>query len=73
MPTTSRSDWSDADVAVFVDGPVHDQSHIQQKDAAAERKLEDNAWLVIRFGKDKSTWPATIAKYPHVFGAGKKA
>jgi len=64
---------SDADVAIFVDGPVHDHAHIQQKDAAAERKLEDNAWLVIRFGKDKTSWPATIANYPHIFGTGKKA
>ena len=41
------------DVAVFIDGPVHDTDHQQEKDEQARMKLEDEAgWMVLRFHHD---------------------
>lgn len=61
----------DGDVAIFVDGPVHDHAHIQLKDAKARAKLENHGWLVVRFPSDKSLWPTIFAEYPTVFGRGR--
>jgi ATP-dependent helicase YprA (DUF1998 family)/very-short-patch-repair endonuclease len=62
------------DVAVFVDGPIHDSAHQQQKDEQARMKLEDEAgWLVLRFHhKDADdAWLKTIAENTDVFGPGR--
>ena len=41
------------DVAIFIDGPVHDSAHQQEKDEQARMKLEDEAgWMVLRFHHD---------------------
>ena len=38
------------DVAVFIDGPIHDTDHQHEKDEQARMKLENEAgWLVLRF------------------------
>jgi ATP-dependent helicase YprA (DUF1998 family) len=54
-------------VAVFVDGPVHDDAHQQQRDAAAEERLLDAGWSVVRIRHDDD-WTAVISRFPSVFG-----
>ncbi len=55
-------------VAVFVDGPVHDTDHQADRDRAAQDRLEDLGWLVVRVRHDDA-WQDTVAKYPSVFGS----
>ena len=62
------------DVAVFIDGPVHDSGHQQDKDEQARMKLADEAgWLVLRFhhGDADDGWLAAITDNADVFGAGR--
>jgi len=62
------------DIAVFIDGPVHDSPHQAQKDERARAKLQDElGWLVLRFSyADKDTgWGRIVAQNPGVFGAGR--
>lgn len=55
--------------AVFVDGPHHDGDSIAQRDAAAEERLSDYGWQVIRFRYDDD-WNEVIAHHRDVFGPG---
>jgi ATP-dependent helicase YprA (DUF1998 family)/very-short-patch-repair endonuclease len=62
------------DVAVFIDGPVHDNGYQQDKDEQARIKLQDEAgWLVLRFhhADGDDGWRATMDKYKDVFGPGR--
>jgi len=60
------------DVAIFVDGPVHDHEHQAARDAAARARLEDEAgWLVLRFAYDDPAWTDLVSRNPSVFGAGR--
>ncbi|MBF9317689.1 DEAD/DEAH box helicase [Mycobacteroides chelonae] len=62
------------DVAVFIDGPIHDSVHHHEKDEQARMKLEDEAgWLVLRFHHNDvgDGWLQTIADNGGVFGAAK--
>ena len=61
---------SAGNVAVFVDGPHHDHPHIADRDAAAEERLFDLGWLVVRFRHDIDAWEETVRKHPGVFGSG---
>ncbi|MEU7628630.1 protein kinase [Nocardia sp. NPDC049220] len=56
-----------ANVAVYVDGPVHDHASIAQRDKQAEGRLIDAGWDVIRFRYDDD-WSAVIGKFPRYFG-----
>lgn len=58
-----------ASVAVFVDGPIHEHEDVARRDTAAEERLFDAGWHVIRVGYDHSTWPGVVAKNRTVFGA----
>ncbi|GAA2034088.1 DEAD/DEAH box helicase [Nocardiopsis rhodophaea] len=59
------------DVAVFVDGPHHDSARQTERDMEASYRLEDHAWLVVRFPHD-ADWTGIIASYPNVFGSGRR-
>lgn len=61
------------DVAIFIDGPVHDSAHQAGKDEAARAKLEDQAgWMVLRFRyDDEAGWHDIVAGNPTIFGPGK--
>lgn len=62
------------DVAIFIDGPVHDSAHQQEKDEQARMKLEDEAgWLVLRFHHEglPTNWLSTISEHRGVFGEAK--
>jgi very-short-patch-repair endonuclease len=56
-------------VAIFVDGPHHDYRQIVDRDTAAEERLFDLGWLVVRFRHDTDAWEETVRKHPGVFGS----
>ncbi|GII79225.1 RNA helicase [Sphaerisporangium rufum] len=58
-------------VAVFVDGPDHDTTSAMERDMAAEDRLLDLGWLVIRFRYDEE-WRVVAGRYPNIFGAGRE-
>ena len=60
-------DLATGPVAVFVDGPVHDTDHQAERDAAAEDRLADAGWMVVRVRHDDD-WGAVVGRYPSVFG-----
>ena len=55
-------------VAVFVDGPVHDNALQSERDAEAEDRLIDIGWSVVRVRHDDD-WATVVAKFPSVFGS----
>jgi len=69
------------DIAIFIDGPVHDSGHQADKDERARAKLEDEAgWMVLRFHHEDGrspacgqhpNWEAIVAQNPNIFGPGK--
>ena len=61
--------YDDSFVAVYIDGPVHDYEDVRVRDEAAQRRLEEQGWYVIRFGRDPSTWDAIFEASPNVFGS----
>jgi very-short-patch-repair endonuclease len=54
-------------VAVYVDGPVHDFPERQKRDAAQQAALEDLGITVIRFHHEGG-WPEVVRRFPDVFG-----
>jgi very-short-patch-repair endonuclease len=57
-------------VAVFVDGPVHDDETVAERDQQACDRLEDAGWYVIRVRYDDD-WQELAGANPTVFGAGR--
>jgi ATP-dependent helicase YprA (DUF1998 family) len=57
-------------VAVFIDGPHHDDATVWERDVQAEERLFDLGWLVVRFRYDEE-WNENVRKYPSVFGQGR--
>ncbi len=54
-------------VAVFLDGPVHDDADIQLRDEAATARLRSLGWSVVRFGY-QDNWADIAASRPEIFG-----
>lgn len=61
-----------ASVALFLDGPHHDDARQQQRDEAAGRRLDDLGWSVLRIGHGED-WDAAVRTASWVFGAGRAA
>jgi Lhr-like helicase len=61
----------DAQVAVFVDGPHHDGAKQRLADGAADERLENLGWTVLRFRHD-ADWRALVSTMPSVFGQGRR-
>lgn len=57
-------------VAIFIDGSVHDRQDVSERDAAAEERLFDAGWDVIRLRYDDE-WLEIVRRRPDVFGAGR--
>lgn len=59
--------YSESNVAVFIDGPPHDEPDQLRKDEEVTRGLMEMGYIVIRFhhGND---WPAIFRRHPDVFG-----
>ncbi|MEZ5151989.1 helicase-related protein [Rhodococcus zopfii] len=54
-------------VAVFVDGPVHNYPAIAERDGAAEERLLDHGWDVVRFPHD-ADWSTITTQFQRYFG-----
>ncbi|HEY8459807.1 MAG TPA: Zn-binding domain-containing protein, partial [Blastocatellia bacterium] len=60
--------YRDEQVAVYIDGPVHDFPERRERDRTKAEWLEDLGYTVIRFGH-ADEWANLLQRYPHVFGA----
>lgn len=58
-------------VAVFVDGPIHDAESVAERDRAAEERLFDAGWEVVRFRYDDD-WDEIVRSHEWVFGKIKE-
>lgn len=56
-------------VAVFVDGPMHEHAKIAERDEEAEDRLYDKGWDVVRFPHD-GDWSAIAEQFKRYFGPG---
>ncbi len=56
-------------VAVFVDGPVHQHAQVAERDVEAEDRLLDTGWDVVRFPHD-ADWAAIAEQFKRYFGPG---
>lgn len=56
-------------LAVFVDGPVHEHAKVAERDREAEDRLFDRGWDVVRFPHD-GDWAAIVEEFKRYFGAG---
>lgn len=66
--------YSSDSVAVFVDGPIHEQPDIAAEDAQINTCLADLGYTVLRFSyKDKANWQQMCARHEYVFGQGDAA
>ena len=54
-------------VAVFVDGPVHDHPAVAERDREAEERLLDRGWDVVRFPHD-ADWSEIVNRFKRYFG-----
>jgi very-short-patch-repair endonuclease len=54
-------------IAIYIDGPHHDYPDRQARDMTVTECLEDEGYMVIRFGHLED-WERKIAQYPNVFG-----
>lgn len=59
-------------VAVFVDGPLHDDAVIAERDAEAEDRLVDKGWDIVRFPHD-ADWATIAGQFQRYFGPGTPA
>jgi very-short-patch-repair endonuclease/CTP:molybdopterin cytidylyltransferase MocA len=59
--------YAEQQVAVFIDGPPHDEPDKQEEDRETTARLEDLGYEVIRF-HHAADWTAILNEYPEVFG-----
>jgi len=60
--------YKDQAVAIYIDGPAHDQPDVAARDAQVADCLMDLGYTVIRFGYRKNQWTAVCAECSYVFG-----
>jgi very-short-patch-repair endonuclease len=46
--TTPDFAWPEKRIAVYLDGPVHESSHVREKDEVIDAELEKRGWTVLR-------------------------
>lgn len=63
--------YDDYQLVIFVDGPHHDPQSQKAKDEAITKHLEEQGYVVVRFPKITSDWPAIFASHADLFGVGK--
>ena len=59
--------YSKHQLAVFVDGPIHDEVDKQQADRDVDARLAELGWEVVRFPRG-ADWTEILDRYPGVFG-----
>ena len=57
-------------VAVFVDGPHHDNDQQRHRDERAAEQLENLGWTVVRVRHDDD-WTASVEAHQWLFGPGR--
>jgi superfamily II DNA/RNA helicase len=57
--------------AIFVDGPIHEYETVGERDRAAEERLMDYGWTVIRFPHD-ADWDEIARRFGSIFGTGRR-
>jgi hypothetical protein len=62
--------YRDKKVAIYVDGPHHDDRNQIKKDIYQQKKLENLGITVIRF-RHNDSWSKIFDKYKHIFGRNK--
>jgi very-short-patch-repair endonuclease len=65
-------DLKSGQVAVFVDGPIHDTDHQHSRDMDAEERLIDAGWTVLRV-RHNERWEDLVTRHPSVFGTTKQS
>lgn len=56
-------------LAIYVDGPVHDQEETEAKDSGVEERLFSAGIVSIRFHHEED-WEKKLAEFPDIFGKG---
>ncbi|HQG29558.1 MAG TPA: DUF1998 domain-containing protein, partial [Candidatus Ozemobacteraceae bacterium] len=60
--------YRDRQIIVYIDGPHHESDARKKIDQAQARRLMNAGYEVIRFPKERETWPDIFARYPDIFG-----
>jgi very-short-patch-repair endonuclease len=63
--------YANKKIAIYIDGPVHEQDAVAEKDGGVEARLFSAGIISIRFPHDED-WEAKLAQYPDIFGSGEK-
>jgi very-short-patch-repair endonuclease len=64
--------YREEQVAIYIDGPVHDFPERRERDRQQTEWLEDQGYTVLRFAHDDE-WGAILARFPNVFGIATPA
>jgi very-short-patch-repair endonuclease len=59
--------YREANTAIYVDGPPHDQPDQMKEDGAITQRLMEAGYIVIRF-HHKDDWYTILRKHPDIFG-----
>ncbi|MBN2002851.1 MAG: DEAD/DEAH box helicase [Anaerolineae bacterium] len=62
--------YTEAQIAVYIDGPDHDRPDVKAKDAQITACLEDRGYTVVRFGYRMAAWPEICEQFGYVWGNG---
>jgi very-short-patch-repair endonuclease len=60
-------DHKDVHAVIYVDGSHHDSARRHERDRQQTDCMEDEGYIVIRFGY-RDDWNAILGRYPHIFG-----
>jgi very-short-patch-repair endonuclease len=63
--------YDDYQLVVYIDGPHHEAASQHTKDESINRRLDEQGYIVIRFPKNTSEWPAIFAAHADLFGVGR--
>jgi superfamily II DNA/RNA helicase/very-short-patch-repair endonuclease len=67
LGTTPDMWFPEAQLLIYIDGPVHDFPDRRKRDAAINEALRDAGWRVVRFGH-ADDWPARLDEFADYFG-----
>ena len=65
--------YSDSQVLIYIDGPVHLEQARKEADEEIDRRLGDAGFTVVRFpASRRPSWGEIVQEYAWVFGPGKE-
>ncbi|MFC3833956.1 MULTISPECIES: DEAD/DEAH box helicase [Deinococcus] len=62
-------DGLDVPVVVFIDGPVHTEKSVAERDLKIRKALYNAGYEVLTFTHDTGRWPDIVQNHDYVFGA----